>query len=41
MPVDANLAIHTTTAAALFLIETWQIKHPDVMLRKQELAAPG
>ena len=31
----ARLAIHSASAAALFLIETWQFKHPDVELKKQ------
>lgn len=29
----ARLAIHTASAAALFLIETWQLKHPSVGLK--------
>jgi hypothetical protein len=29
----ARLAIHSASAAALFLIETWQLKHPNVELK--------
>ena len=32
----ARLAIHTAAAAALFLIETWQLKHPSVKLRMRD-----
>lgn len=36
----ARLAIHSASAAALFLIETWRLKHPEVVLRKREPIAP-
>lgn len=32
----ARLAIHTAAAAALFLIETWQLKHPNVELKRRD-----
>lgn len=31
----ARLAIHSASAAALFLIETWQLKHPDIDLKER------
>lgn len=31
----ARLAIHSASAAALFLIETWQFKHPEIELKRQ------
>lgn len=32
----ARLAIHTASAAALFLIETWQLRHPTVGLKDRD-----
>ncbi len=32
----ARLAIHTASAAALFLIETWQARHPSVGLKRRD-----
>lgn len=36
----ARLAIHSAGAAALFLIETWQFRHPTVELRDREPNLP-